>query len=614
MIPIKNSNAYTNDHGIVIVATLLLILVLLSMVAAHHFVTNIELATTKATSNSAQGFFAAEAGLNLRAEEIRATFMGYNRPSGTSPSELNPCTGGNTGSGDFRCKSYSLGKHRADTYVLEAAGNPINTVIPPGELYQNLSAQEYRYSTRSVATNSARRTEAMLELRFKSRLVPMFQFMAFYDKDLEILPGRTMTLSGPVHTNGDLYLNTQEALNIKGQVTTAGSLYRGRKNNSVCDSKPVKIMDPAAYRTLLNSCSSRTKIQKTSLNPWNGMIRTGVDILDVPPPEDLNPGAGNTYWDAADLRLVLRLTSAGAPDYSNSPSGVEVRNANNSVDAGATASLHGCAGTINGRPVGTSNTFYNNREGGTIRMLEINMIELLNCIQSTNSSSSPKIMGGKALSDTTEGGLVWHLTVSGPHSAGQIKNLYGVRVRNAARLQSNLSGAALVKGITLVSDQAFYVGGNFNSYGKIPAAVLCDSFNILSSAWNFNDAASTKTLSNRVAGNTTVNAAVLSGTDTTGGVEGSGGQSLGAYNGGLENYPRFHEHWGGKTLTYRGSFVSLNVPRHVDGWWVYGNPQYEAPIRDWDYDTDFNDAAKLPPMSPRFVYLRQELFVRDFEQ
>jgi hypothetical protein len=45
---------------------------------------------------------------------------------------------------------------------------------------------------------------------------------------------------------------------------------------------------------------------------------------------------------------------------------------------------------------------------------------------------------------------------------------------------------------------------------------------------------------------------------------------------------------------------------------VYGSPQYEAPIRNWGFETDFNQADKLPPLSPRFVYLRQELFTRQF--
>jgi len=79
----------------------------------------------------------------------------------------------------------------------------------------------------------------------------------------------------------------------------------------------------------------------------------------------------------------------------------------------------------------------------------------------------------------------------------------------------------------------------------------------------------------------------------------------------LENYPRFHEDWSGKTMVYRGSFVSLNKPRHVTGAWA--TQSYSPPARDWNYDTSFNNAANLPPITPRFVYLRQQLFLRDYE-
>ena len=57
----------------------------------------------------------------------------------------------------------------------------------------------------------------------------------------------------------------------------------------------------------------------------------------------------------------------------------------------------------------------------------------------------------------------------------------------------------------------------------------------------------------------------------------------------------------------------MNIPQSANGGWVYGNPQYYPPTRDWHYDTDFDDAASLPPLSPRFTYIRQELFVRKFE-
>ena len=94
----------------------------------------------------------------------------------------------------------------------------------------------------------------------------------------------------------------------------------------------------------------------------------------------------------------------------------------------------------------------------------------------------------------------------------------------------------------------------------------------------------------------------MSGTDITNSAATSG------YNGGLENYPRFAENWSGKTLTYRGSFVSIGTPQHVSGRW--GDQAYSAPGRDWEYDLEFNDADNLPPLSPRFVHVKQESFER----
>ena len=602
-----------NSAGIVLISTLFMIVALLALIAAYFSITQIELATTKSTSNSAEGFFAAEAALNLRADDIRTLFLGYNRPQGHSPNPTNACTAGNTGDGDFLCKTKTIGKHESWSYINEDPSNPITTTIPPGELYQNLNAQEYRYTVRSTAYNINERVEAILDLRFKSRLVPLFQFVAFYNKDLEIAPGPAMTLNGPIHTNGDLYLNADNSLNITGQVSTAKKLYRGRKNNNVCGNT-VSIRNPTALAQLVSGCTARTERTSNQVTAWNGMIRIGVDAVTVPEPEILDPVEGNTYWDLADLRLVLNLNSSGNPVTTYSVTGVEVRNTNDTVNTTATTFLHGCTGSISGRPVGTTTTFKNFRESTTqsIRMLEVDMQALFNCIH-TSGTGSNSVLSGRALNDTTEGGLVFHMTVKGPNSAAA-QSRYGVRVRNGTTLQSN-NGGATVKGLTIVTDQGFYVRGHYNSTNKIPAAFLTDTFNVLSNNWNFGTEStfSSANFTNRTPTATTVNAAVLAATDVTGGIEGSGGQG-GAYNGGLENYPRFHENWTGVTFTYLGSFVSLNTPRHSTGAWVYGLPQYNAPTRVWSYDTDFNDAAKLPPLSPRFVYLRQELFVRDFEQ
>ena len=619
------------DRGIVLVAVLFLLVVLAALLGAFFMITSLETGNLKGSKKSLAGFYAAEAGLNMRAEQIRQIFVGYNRPAGTPPTAAGACEGSNQGAGDYTCTNYDLGAHRTQTWVEEAAGNPIITTIPQGELYQYLNAQEYRYTVRSTALDAEDRVEALLELRFKSRLVPLFQFVAFYDKDLEILPGPTMNLSGPVHTNGDLYMESGAQLNITGQVTTAGRLFRGRKNDASCIGNSVRVKDPANFRQLIPTCPSRTEVFQNNVTAFNGMIRIDVDELTLPEPESIDPTPGQVYWDNADLRLVLKLTAANLPDTANSATGVEVRNADNSLDGTATGNLHlaACGGTISGRPIGSAATFYNNRENRNIRMLEVDMRNLLNCIHTQS------LMGGsKTLNDSTEGGLVFYFGVEGPNSAAAA-NGYGVRIRNAATLQATVAAPPQVRGMTVVTDQAIYTYGDYNSGTWVPAALLADSYNALSRNWNDSPSAANVgpgcgasgdrcsansgtgnanvTTTNRVASNTSVYAAVMAGTDTTGGIEGAGGQG-GTYNGGLENYPRFHEYWSNATFTYRGSFVSLNRPRHVSGTWVYGGRYYTAPTRNWDYDTRFNDAARLPPLTPRFVYLRQELFERDFEQ
>ena len=37
---------------------------------------------------------------------------------------------------------------------------------------------------------------------------------------------------------------------------------------------------------------------------------------------------------------------------------------------------------------------------------------------------------------------------------------------------------------------------------------------------------------------------------------------------------------------------------NATGTWIYGNPIYTAPSRNWAFDTDFLDPANLPPGTP----------------
>jgi hypothetical protein len=728
------------ESGYVIVVVMGMVLALGTMLITAALTSKVDTNNSKASANSAAGFYAAEAGLNLRAKAVRDTFIGYNVPGhdgvDLSPAGSSACRDAITstasdGSGDFACDNSKTFKGQpVSTFVqnsnkLDSAGKPIPTsiTIDSGD-FSGLNAQEYRYDVTSVAFDQENQPTASLQMRFKSRLVPLFQFAAFYNQDLDFSIPPTMTMNGPIHSNGNIYLNSSSSgtLNIIGAVTTAGRLFRGERSSSSC-SGTVNVKDPNPVSQRVLACGAgptKREYLTSNLTDWDNNIRVGIPSLTLPAVNSFDPSAGHEYWDSADLRIVLNL------DADEKPVSIEVQNADgttsttssnllnntcaptrsnlnltNTLTAGSTSiDVVSSAGFSANQPVQiisentdpvtgttvstidndanvitsvsgntlniqkllgnalgqstvvpstnavvrkatvwTSNTFWNYREKNDpnplnattsdakqIRMLNVDVKGLMTCAKEL-------MAGGKDLNDSTDGGLVWYLTVKGPKSTNDISssgvapdlpntpNTYGIRLYNGSELSGG-AGSATVKGLSIVSDQAIYIQGNYNSVNKKPAAIMADTINVLSNSWLLDDSASRKyvggvqgaetAVANRKTSDTTINAAFLAGIDLTGG--------------GLNNYPRLHENWqakadgslGASTLTYRGSMVSLGLPKRVNSHFCGSASSnancniYSPPFRNWDFDSDFNNAANLPPLSPRFVYLRQERFSRDY--
>ena len=134
-------------------------------------------------------------------------------------------------------------------------------------------------------------------------------------------------------------------------------------------------------------------------------------------------------------------------------------------------------------------------------------------------------------------------------------------------------------GITMVSDQAIYIAGDYNKpqtigstvYPKQPAALMGDSINILSNA---------------ALGIPTPGAVANSCTNDCQSILTLGSAECGGHHGQCGVHRRRRRHharaitmaawkitraftrdWSGDTLNYRGSFVSLGTPDHVDGEW-----------------------------------------------
>ncbi len=679
------NNKRPDERGFVFVTVLILMTTLIVLSTAYFFTTNIEIKSVKVSSNIATGFYSAEAGLNIRAEEIRQEFIDYRRPGGTSPDPEGACEPDNMGDGDFACDELIINDRQVITYVTEDPSNNLENDedrminIPPGELFEGLNAIEYKYTAFSEARpENGEHPEAILEMVFRSRLVPLFQFAAFYNKDLEVLPGADMTLNGRVHANGDAYFDSGRTLTIDGHITLStvhnegGKLIRNRKDRNEWHEDSVLVNDGASDPP--PPIPGEGHIDQIILDDWNGRIETGLDTLTVPELRDFQPEG--FYWERSDLVVALDYRDPENPEiivpdresiiegsYVPESDMTYTLNRGECIDP-AVFPCDPEAGPIPAGdptprdymalvvydwlpgleledhdelddpeeyykfPVEASNGFRDNREGQDMILMEVDIEFLLARMHESSvddgihSLFSQGPNASADIDDTTDGGLVLYFTV-----LGDTPGDYGVRIRNGARLAAHevmQPDAPDIQGLTIVSDLPVYVQGNFNlndpddiaqdhdplpgeggdpDYWR-PAAIMADTINVLSTSWD-SGAESQTNLSNRVAGETRINAAFLAGTDITDGSD---------YNGGLENYPRLHENWSGVTLYYQGSFVSLYEPEYASGSWSYGSPIYTAPVRNWIYDIRFNNAAYLPPLTPRFVYLKQERFIRLFDR
>jgi hypothetical protein len=176
-------------------------------------------------------------------------------------------------------------------------------------------------------------------------------------------------------------------------------------------------------------------------------------------------------------------------------------------------------------------------------------------------------------------------------------------------------GASLSNNMLIVSQDPVYIQGNFNTTNERGAVIMGDAINLLSNQWN-DSMTSTSSLPVPTAP-LNINAAMMTGAYATVPPGTSGTYPNGLYNGGMENFPRFHEDWStagsnnsNNAVNINGSFVSLFTSQYAQAPWVYGSESatvggktynwntYTAPIRNWNFDPNLLKSSFQPPGFP----------------
>lgn len=806
----KVLSIFENERGMVLIMALVLMGLLGALAGAYAMLVRSDVVLSGGASRAREGFYAAEAGLNVAMAEFANLFREFQQPSGDDLE-------GRTLTVGSRTVRYDLDEVSGYAPCTEVQPDCFTT-IPAGEKFAGLRTIPYRYRVRSIAEHGEDQ-EAELGAEFDVHNIPIFQFLAFSVPDLYIMPAPTMTLTGRIHTNGNLYLNANSGATLTVQdsppemttvqVSAGENIYRGGRKSytgQICTGTVVvdTLLDTVAPsnnldpRTLTCVGSGGSPVSHSTITAYAGSMSDGVDTIQVPEMDTLERSGDGVFWENADLRIVLRLDmtrasidfgasdlcpnavlaqagpmkntrqsqalypievqdATGARDmvktrklwklmcerrgaifYTDRPNNTSAPNNNTTyantganytpsfpdpeVATGGNASTDdndlvyrrvgedtNGDGVVNGGdrnddicPVAASSTdplpwwrppscdnaqnkklnvaygvwpqaalgypnaphasswyrdfdyrrggFYGQREHKWYYMLNVNMRALIDW----NEYNGDPLFDH---TDSSNGGLVFFLSVQGPESNDE-ENGYAVRIFDSADLNTRggtfpWPASSDPTGLTVVSDQAILVQGNYNSVHKYPAAVIGDAVNVLSQGWEVpitgsgsdprdNDRKSAADLDTgrrdvptqdgyyrndyngshslvcapNGCGNFSnsdklkINAAFLCGV-------GDAPEGEGYYNGGLENFPRFHESWTNRTLNYRGSFVTLGYPLHQANDWAVGSGNsgnvYDPPNRAWDYDTDFNQVENLPPLTPMITYVQQRMYTRFYK-
>jgi hypothetical protein len=254
---------------------------------------------------------------------------------------------------------------------------------------------------------------------------------------------------------------------------------------------------------------------------------------------------------------------------------------------------------------------HDKRQAQDLNMIEIDVGLLKDLVHADNSSD----WGGLPEHQPSEwwNGIVYvDFPQKGSHASrddnvNPAHSGWGVKATNAGVIPNPSFGHSDdIYGMTLATNQMLYIEGNYNADGdhstgsatesdaagdyakqghEAPAALVADSITFLSQNWN--DANSNKSRDSRIAADTEISAAILTGNVP------SGKSGSNSYSGGVENFPRFLEKWSGKDLLLRGSIVALFESEVGTRRFGYSDV-YKPPNRNWGFHSKFAEGY-LPP-------------------
>ncbi|HIG87399.1 MAG TPA: hypothetical protein EYQ25_10185 [Planctomycetes bacterium] len=495
---------------------------------------------------------------------------------------------------------------------------------------------------------------------FRVTRTPATQYTIFYEDDLEINPGPSMTVSGRVHSNGDLYLGCNNTLTMDtNHIRALGNMYRRRKDNTSSNgtvmvrkwvANPFDPTEPADYFRM--ESQSQLGSIPSNISGYDSAFTVGYDsngdgdFLDSGDWLPFHAGALE-YWDAPDGYVIPSEeefpytvgTGSAHPEQVGQVQLADIESIQAFVETqpGESGAWVLDGGTESYRPATGADAgpffdpgYYNNKAGLKIIVDEdgtswraysplvtpdpMNPLEMvgwgdvtaevagaisLSTVPDTRQSTSFEVGVVEVDLEQLRTLELAYQASNGGASLGIFPANGLLYVGHAAiGTGSAAKGVLLTNGETLLDDLSVVTEGSLYIHGDYNLNGGTGSDPIVSAVI----ADAVNLLSNNWDGSKSLAGGLPVASETTYNVSLFTGNlpTVGSsYNGGFENLPRFHEKWSGVHCYINGSFIQAWENRLATGAWAYGGNRYKAPYRDWAYDQ--NLLMETPPFVPHTV-------------
>ena len=595
----RNEN---REQGSTLVVVLVMMATMVAIAIGAIQITQLNVASSGAHKKSKQSFYAAEVGLDMAVNDIIQRFENLGVYTTTADN------GGSPG--------ITLG-YRGHNVTYNIT-NPLAPFI-----YQTVAGNStifhfaHTYDIDSTASSATDNSVKNVQERIRILETPLVQYYIFWggtgnNADLEVLPGPVMNSWGRIHANGDIYIGTNNQFTLANfdasgafsphLISAGGEIFTERKNNGNDYGSSnifVRINDnqvaylphttiPGGELRMIPNGDITTANEAAEEAAFNDYVLINEQVLTAPSQTQFF--RGDFYENRAtdpqnpniDTMRIINNAAGNLEIWVTRPALEDV-----------TAEV--LAGTM---PTGAPNITPPVRETAGVnqicdrresdRWLDFYDIDLsLLHIWYLDHLTQEGLLPGRS------GMLVY--TSRSPHwTVGPVPFPNNDANRFDAIRLINMGGSTnLLFNTTVATDNPIYIHGHFNDGaggGTVRGVALVgDAINILSNGFTTKLCSQAHTdIPNPPV--TNINAAFFGGNVPTP----AGG---GTYSGGLENYPRFHERWGGVNCNILGSFINLWTSSQAVGNWGQGGV-YQPPNRNWGWDVRFQNPNFWPPFIP----------------